>query len=321
MESLRNADAADHGLTRGALRRPDYVSPTHGVSMLASRAHLLVARCRAVQLALPADAVFTHVTAAQLRGWWLPDVPDLPLIACSDGDAPHHERRGVYVRRCTIPPEHRLVVDGVRIASPEWTIIELSEHLALLDLVATIDCALHWGHTSVDAIRASMRKGRRGVRVLRRALDLCDGRSESRWETFLRLVHTLSGVRVEPQKRIRVGGEIVARADLGIVGTDRIAEYDGADHRDAQQHRSDLRRDKVLARAGIERFGYTAVELLGDPGRIIADADAALRRNHDPRRVDPWLREVELSSLTVVGRHALGRRLQRFVRLTPPRAA
>ena len=288
--------------------------------MLASAAHDLAARCRAVDEVLADGAVFTHLTSAQLRGWWLPPVDNPPLIACTDGEAPHHDRRGVYVRRCEIPAGHRHLVRDVPVASASWTIVELAEHLALIDLVAVIDCALHLRHTTVQEIRSTMRAGRRGVRVLRQALDLCDGRSESRWETALRLLHVLSGIEVEPQLLVRNEFDaIVARADLWIIGTRRLAEYDGADHRDRHQHRKDLKREKGLSRLGFDRYGYTASEILGDPSRIVTDAEEARGLSHNPSRIGLWVREADRSSLSGRGFAALGHRLRRFVRETTPR--
>lgn len=302
------------------LRGPHWTQPADGVSILVSTADDLDVRCRAVNLVLAEGAVFTHLTSAALRGWWLPPLGRRPLVACTDGDASHHDRRGVYVRRCMIPPNHRTHVRGIPVASPEWTIVELAEHLALVDLVVVIDCAVHFGHTTVDAIRAAMVPGRRGVRVLRGAIDLCDGRSESRWESILRLVHVLSGIEVEPQRLIRNrAGVVVARADLWIVGTRRIPEYDGADHRDRHQHESDLRREKALVRLGYERLGYTAVELLRSPERVVRDAEDALGRGSLPGRCEPWKREAAASSLSTRGLAALDRRLSRFVRDTTPR--
>ena len=288
--------------------------------MLASSAHDLMARCRAVDEVLADGAVFTHLTSAQLRGWWLPLLDDLPIIACTNGEAPHHDRRGVYVRRCEIPAGHRHLVRDVPVASAAWTIVELAEHLALIDLVAVIDCALHLGQTSVEEIRSTMRSGRRGVRVLRRAVDLCDGRSESRWETVLRLLHVLSGIEVEPQLLLRNEFDvIVARADLWIVGTRRLAENDGANHRDRDQHRRDLKREKSLSRLGFDRYGYTASEILGDPSRIVSDAEAARGLPRDPSRIGLWIREADRSSLSGRGLAALHHRLRRFVRQTTPR--
>jgi very-short-patch-repair endonuclease len=322
MEPISHRDPESRGFSRGVLRGADWAHPVDGVSIPAVLSNDLEARCRAVNLVLADGAVFTHLTSAQLREWWLPPLAPIPLIACTDGEAPHHDRRGVYVRRCAIPSDHRTFRSGIPVASAAWTLIELAEHLTLVDLVVAIDCGLHLEHTTVDAIRTTMRPGRRGVRVLRRALELVDGRSESRWETILRLLHVLSGVDVEPQWIVRNQFDvIVARADLWIVDTSRLQEYDGGDHRVREQHQDDLRREKTLARLGYERYGYTAVELLRDPEQVIADADAALGRPADPSRVGIWKREAALSSLSSHGLAALGQRLRRFVRETTPRSS
>ena len=302
------------------LRGDDFVQPVNGVSIPAAFANDLEARCRAVSIVLAAGAVFTHLTSAQLHGWWLPQLVDVPLIACTDGEAPHHDRRGVYVRRCAIPTKHRTRMHDIPVASAAWTIVELAEHLSLVDLVAVIDCALHRRHTTEEEIRSTMRPGRRGVRVLRRALDLCDARSESRWETVLRLLHVLSGFEVEPQYVIRNQFDvIVARADLWIVGTRRFPEYDGADHRERRQHQADLKREKEISRLGLERYGYTATEILSEPLRIVADAEDARGAPHIPSRIGVWQREVALSSLSDRGRAGLRHRLRRFVREDTPR--
>jgi very-short-patch-repair endonuclease len=213
------------------------------------------------------------------------------------------------------------MLDGVAVASPEWTISELAEHLALLDLVAVIDGAIHLGHTSIDSIRAVMRPGRRGVRVLRRALALADGRSESWWETMLRLVHVLSGIAVEPQHHVlNAAGVEIARVDLRIRGTNRVPEYDGSDHRQRRQHEQDLRRDKALARQGLQRYGYIASEIIHASNRIIHDAEDALGLPHLPGRGDLWRAEAQRSTIHLSGQSALRRRLDRFVRTSSPRS-
>ena len=96
MEPISHRDPESRGFTRAVLRGPDFCQPVNGVSMLASAALDLVTRCRAVAMVLPDGTVFTHLTSAQLRGWWLPPLDDVPLIACTHGEAPHHNRRGVY---------------------------------------------------------------------------------------------------------------------------------------------------------------------------------------------------------------------------------
>ncbi|UYM06754.1 hypothetical protein [Solicola gregarius] len=323
MQPIRHRDRAERGLTQMQLRHPRWWHPTDGVSMPREDAASLVKHCAAIRLALADNAVFTHVTSAQLRGWWLPSgMRDWPVIACTDGGSPHHDRRGVYVRRCAIPSAHRHALEDLPTASSEWTILELAEDLSLIDLVVAIDSALHLGDCTMASLDRAVVPGRRGVKRLRRAMVLADGRSESAWETILRLVHVLSGITdVEPQACIRdAAGTIVARADLRLGTTRRLSEYDGAVHRDGPQHRADLRREKLLIRIGFERFGYTASEIHREASRILLDAEGALGLRHDPRRIQGWLVEYRRSSLTPGGRDRLAARMHRFVRDISPRS-
>ena len=262
--ALRYAERDQYGLSAGQLRRQPWSSPTRGIYLNGADPSL-EAVCRAVQLALPRDAVFTHLTAAALRGWPLPSVP-IPVIACSDSDAAHLDRRGVYIRRCAIPVRQRQDRDGLRLASPERTLVELAEDLALIDLVIAIDAALHQEDCDLRSLRRAVVPRRRGVRNLRRALELADRRSESPWETVLRLVHVLAGIPVTPQYVVRdERGVFIARGDLRIGATSRLHEYDGAVHRELHQQRDDLRRDKALGRITWGRYGYTAPEIRDAP--------------------------------------------------------
>lgn len=306
--------------TRAQLRGSAYESPTRGVYRPTGEV-ALHEHCAAIQLALPADAVFTHLTAAALRGWPLPEIATLPIIASTDSEAPHHDRRGVYVRRCAVPPEDRHSVDGVRVASPEWTIVELAEDLALLDLVCVIDAALHRGDTTVERLRSRVVPRRRGARTLRRALRLVDARSESWWESVLRLAHVLCGIEVESQVELcDRDGAFVARLDLRIKGTARGVEYDGADHRDRDRHRDDLAREKRLARVSVERYGYTKAEIVQAPQMVVRDAEDALGLPHDSSRGKFWLDELQQGSITPTGFARLARRLRRFDRRVSPRS-
>lgn len=310
----------DDGPPRHRLRSKAYVSPCRAVFMDRESAGDLNATCAAIQLVLPADAVFTHLTSAALRGWRLPVVPKIPIIAASSSEAPHHNRRGVYVRRTAVPSRDRQIVHGTRLGSPEWTVVELAEDLSLIDLTAVIDGILHDRETTLARLSNSIVPGRRGAKNLRQALELTDPRSESWWESVLRLAHQLADIRVESQVEvIDTSGRFVARTDLHIVGTVRHPEYDGADHRDAQRHRKDLRRDKGLARLGRERYGYTSDEIVSSPTLVLRDAEDALGWPHDPHRWKRWLCELERSSVTRAGWMRLQRRLHRFDRELSPR--
>jgi very-short-patch-repair endonuclease len=282
----------------------------------------LLATCRALRLVLPPGTVFSHLTSAAIRGWRLPVVARVPIVATTSDDAPHHDRRGVYVRRCDLPDRHRREVHDVPVASVEWTIVELAEDLSLIDLVAVIDGVLHTGESTVDRLWGAVVPGRRGVKVLRAALALVDGRSESWWESVLRMAHHLADIPVDVQVVVRDAQDrFVARTDLHILGTMRHPEYDGGEHRRAERHRADLRREKGLSRLGRERYGYTSEEIVRDPTRVVRDAEDALGRPHDPARWKTWVAELQRSSVTTAGWARLDRRLRRLDRAAPPRTA
>lgn len=320
MTALRHREAQEHGFTREQLRHARWAHPVRGVAMPRVDLGNIVERCRAIALVLGEGAVFTHLTAARLRGWWLPRIDPFPVIASTDAQAPHHDRRGVYVRRCDIPSHHRTELHGIPIASAEWTILEAAEHLSLLDLVVLIDGALYRADTTIERIVASTVRGRRGVRVLRQALGLADPLSESPWETVLRLTHVLSHLPVRSQVPVRdERGELLARMDLQVTGTSRYPEYDGLHHATPREFQRALQRERTLKRFGIDRAGYTAANILGGLDQIVADAVEALGRAPGSHSAALIREELDKSSFTPSGYRALLARLARFDRQAPPR--
>jgi very-short-patch-repair endonuclease len=226
----------------------------------------------------------------------------------------------VFRSRAGEPPPWQ--VNGVDVVAPALCLGQLAEDLRLIDLVIAIDSALHLGLCSVADIIDSLRRRQRGLPMLRQALNLCNAQSESPWESILRLLLVTSGIEVEVQPIINDDlGEFIARADLRIKGTRRLSEYDGASHRDREQHQADLAREKALARSGWERFGYIAREILEEPAQIVRDAEIVLGLPPDPERVGTWLALAEQSSLTSAGRRRLARRLHRFDRPLRGRAS
>ena len=94
------------------------------------------------------------------------------------------------------------------------------------------------------------------------ALRHADARSESAWESVLRMLHVACDVPVEPEHELYdASGMFVARGDLWIVGTRTLHEYDGAGHRERHQHRRDLRRERGIGHLGWTRRCYTLVEV------------------------------------------------------------
>jgi very-short-patch-repair endonuclease len=260
-------------------------------------------------LVLPPSGCFTHVTAARAYRWQLPWIPSsAPLFVAMHDQEARPRRKELRVSRHPRPPA-RLVHREVSLARPAEVLLACARDLSLLDLVVLIDSALHLGHCRTTDLDRVCTGRRRGAPALRRALAYADGRAESAWESVLRMFHVACEVPVEPQHEVRTpDGRFVARGDLWLRGTTVLHEYDGGVHRDRAQHRRDLARDRALVAAGWTRRGYTSADLLGRSVVMLREADAALGRAHDPRRLDPWRALLRESSLSPAGQQRLKRR-------------
>ncbi len=264
------------------------------------------------QQVLPVAAGFTGLTAAESYGWWLPSrLDDAPIFVAMHEGATPPKRRGLRVARLAMPPA-LLVRDGLQLTAPADTLLACARELGLLDLVVLCDAALHLESCSLAELKEVAAPGRRGSPALRRALALADGRSESAWESVLRLLHVSCGVHVEPQYVLRdSSGGFVARGDLWLVGTRTFHEYDGDVHRTPRQLRADLLRDRRILDAGWTRRGFTSPDVLFHASAILREADAALGRTSRPGRIRAWHRLLADSMLTPAGAERLRQRWTR----------
>lgn len=258
------------------------------------------------QLVLPPSAVFTHVTAAGVCNWWLPPLPDkVPVFAATVLQEGRPRREGIVVSRLTRATEP-VTRAGLRLDSSAEVVLRLARDLCTLDTTVVLDSALRCGDVTYEEIERVCSRPRPGVRVLREALDLCDPRSESPWESVLRVFHVICEVPVEPQHEVRDEfGGFVARGDLWIVGSRVLHEYDGAVHRDRRTQQADLRRERRLGAVSWTRRGYTSRDLLDHAHLILREADATLDRPHRPARLRGWHAILRGSLFTPAGRREL----------------
>jgi hypothetical protein len=293
----RRRGAAWVRVSRGLHRRADATNPW--------RADLI-----AWQMALPGGAAFSALTAAALRGWDLPPVPDdLPVCAAMPYGVTAPVRPGqLRVTRHRLPPPHD-VLRGVRVTTAAETLLTCASLLTLLDLVVLVDSALRARDIDLLELHLICRLHRRGVPRLRRAVALADPEADSVMETLLRVLYVVCGLEVETQHTVRAAdGTFVARGDLWLVGTCTLADYDGAVHADRKQQRADRRRDRRITDAEWIRRAYTDEDLLRRPVTILREGDAAVGRPHDPRRIRAWTALFRESCWTAVGRAELTRR-------------
>ena len=264
---------------------------------------------RAWTLVLPTTAGFTHLTAAAAYGWWLPEAPPHPVFAAMPSTEPRPRRPGALVYRHPHPPQMH-AVRGLRLTTPAETLLALARDLTPLDVIVLADSAVRQGDVTVDELAdVSTGTRRRGAPALRALIPLIDPRSESAWESVMRMLHRAADIPVEPQRELTDGsGRFVARADLWICGTRRVHEYDGGVHRDPQTHASDLSRDRAMALAGWERHGFTKRHLLHEGASIVRASDELLRRPWDVHRLQAWEGLLNASMLRPAGRQRVLRR-------------
>jgi very-short-patch-repair endonuclease len=285
---------------RGRTRQRQWEQLSRGIYV--PRASPLRELLHGWQLVLPKSAAFTSLTAAEVSGWWLPEAIPHPVFAAVPIGERYPERTGLLVCRHPRPVPVE-TVDGLRITTGAETLLAAARDLGLLDLVILGDSALRCGHCTMEDLRATAAQRRRGAPRLRAVLPLLDARSESPWESVMRVLHLAAEIDVEPQKKIYdAHGRFVARADLWLVGTRRIHEYDGGVHRDRQVHRSDLSRDRRLVEIDWQRMGFTSTQLLHEGASIIASADRLVGRRWDPRRLARWEALLDASLFRPAGR-------------------
>jgi hypothetical protein len=310
---------------RGQIRVAGFRRVSHGLYLplgdQADRRQEWLRDLDAWRLVLPPGAVFTHVTAAALYGWWLPQLPDyVPVFAATDLDGSRPRRPGLICSRLDRAAQvdaAPVVRHGQPVDLPEEVLLRAARDLAMLDLVPLVDSALRSGDTTADSLARFCATTRPGVRRLRLAASLADPRSESAWETVLRLFHVLAGIEVEPQVELfDPAGTFLARVDLLLTGTNNVHEYDGGGHRKRDRQRTDLRRERRLAGTPYARRGFTSEELVRYPLVMLAEIDRALGRKHRPSRVRLWRRWVSEATLSPDGRRRLMNRWMRLSGIT-----
>lgn len=122
--------------------------------------------------------------------------------------------------------------------------------------------------------------GRRGRPLLRRALELADGRSESPQESRLRVLLVEAGFATpQLQHEVRDARErFVARVDLAYPEQRLAIEYEGDHHRvQAQQWRRDIGRTRELEHLGWRVLRVTASDLSAPRPLLLQLASVAPR--------------------------------------------
>ena len=268
--AFRLEAALESGITRAQLLGKRWRRLGPGV--YASRAAVddPLIRLRAAWLRLPDAAVFSGRTAAHLHGL----DPQCNAIEATLPPASRISRRvGMTIRRRRLEPNEVVLRQGFRVTSPLRTVVDIITSAELVEAVVILDAALHKQLIRIEQIRP--RPGDRGVRTLRRAIDLAEPATESPMETRLRMVLVLARLpRPEVQVPLRGPSGFAGRADLYYPERRLVIEYDGATHRDSLT--ADNRRQNRLVEGGYRVLRFTAADVYGQAPAVVASVRKAL---------------------------------------------
>jgi hypothetical protein len=174
-----------------------------------------------------------------------------------------------------------------------------------------IDSALRLGDIDIERMEVILASRRPGVRQLRKAWLLANGKAESAGESVLRTFHEAIEVAVEPQVEVfDDAGLFLGRVDLLVSGSRLVHEYDGEHHRTKAQQRTDLRRSRGLE-PSYTRHGFTLDDLLNHPATVMHEIDRTLGRVHQNSRLRRWRAMVDNSMYTPSCRQRMLNRWQR----------
>ncbi len=246
------ASARAAGLTRGRLRGPRYVRLAHDFVVHLDDAIDSRERLALLVDLLPADAAYSHGTAAALLGAHV-DPPARAHVALTPRRVlPQRAEFVVHTRRLT--DEDVVVHRGLRTTSGPQTWLDLAERLPAHELVAVGDALMRGGHLSLDALARRLERAVRvrGVVRARECAPLLTPKSMSRPESLVRYWLVASDLP-DPRPQVPVcdrWGRVVAHGDLGYEEWKVLLEYEGRQHAEPEQFGRDVDRYSLMAADG-----------------------------------------------------------------------
>lgn len=256
---LRGWEAIESGaLTARQLRR--LFEPIYpGVHIPRGARPSAVQRAMAAWLWSRRDGIIAGSSAAAMLGtkWIEPEVP-AELIHTNRRPPP---KLVVHTDDLTVGETQYL--DGAALTTPARTAFDIGRRLDLVAGVQRVDALMNATDVKVGDIEsvAALHPRVRGLKQLRRTLELVDGGAESPWESLTRLLFVQAGFP-RPETQIPVYDEygvLVAVIDMGwrdyLVGVD----FEGAHHwTDPRQRHWDAERFTRLPELGWQDFRVTS---------------------------------------------------------------
>ena len=233
---------------------------------------LLTAAAKAQAAWLSTGATLAGLSAAAVLGTkWLDAYAPAEIVRID-----RHRQGGMLVRSYELGADEVCTVRSMRVTTPARTAFDIGRISPIAKSVPVLDALLNaTGIKPADVWPlVDRRGGTRGIRQLRRALQLVDGGAESPQETRVRLLLINAGLP-KPETQIEFR-DLHIRVDLGWREWRVAVEYDGIQHwTDSSQRSWDIERIAMLEAAGWVVIRVSA-EMLKRPHVIIDRVRAAL---------------------------------------------
>jgi hypothetical protein len=199
----------------------------------------------------------------------------------------------ISVLRDRLEQEEVVVRHGIPCTTELRGLFDAMRHQELREAVVSMDMMAAAERVSIRRQRdyVAGRAGSHRMRLVSAALDLASEYSRSPNETRTRLVWLLDARLPRPccnQPVFDLSGRLLGIADLLDVDAGVVGEFDGADHRGAARHTSDVGREERLRRVGLEVFRVTGLDL-HHPARVVDRMHAArARARWEPEAQRRW---------------------------------
>lgn len=230
--------AIDHGLddrhlaalvkggTLHRVRRGMYVDGAAWGAADEVARHLM--RARAVLAATSDDTYLTGVSSLVVRGVELYQA-DLSTVQVVRLRGSARREAGVLHSDGELPLEHRGEAQGLRAASPAWSLVDYARAAQLGPAVVALDSALRKQLLTRDALEGAAERCRAwsGARAMTRAVGLCDGRAESVGESLSRVVFEELGLPPDDLQMVVSAEDGRFRVDFAWKERRTVGEFDG----------------------------------------------------------------------------------------------
>lgn len=226
--------------------------------------------------------VTSHESAATIHGISLLNPPREGLVTLTRKPDPAGGRvrtnPTLSIRAAQLPDAHIMTVYGIRVTTPDRTVMDLARVLPFMDAVVAADSAIHQLKSSQAKMRKVLRECRRwpGAMSAERVIEFSNGLSESVLESCARVRFHEAGLPAPRlQERFSDGdGGVLARADFFWPEHKTVVEADGMlkynDPANPRAMRDQFRRDRLLRERGYKVVHFTWHELFTELDRVIA---------------------------------------------------